>query len=339
MELRRIDHHRHAGDVGLGGDEVEELDHRLLGIEQALVHVDVDDLRAVRHLIARHVERGGVIAVGDELAELGRAGDVRALADIHEGDVGREHEGLEARQAHQRRDLRHRARRLAGDRLGDGADMVRRRAAAAADDVDEAGIGELGRASPPSPRGARRRGRIRSAGRHSDRRRRGCRRPCAISWICARISRAPSAQLRPIENGSAWRTECQKAVGVWPDSVRPERSVIVPEIMIGSVDAALGEDLLRRDDRGLGVERVEDRLDEDDLGAAVDQPPHLLGVGVAHLVEGHGAVAGIVHVRRDRQRAVRRADGAGDEAAAAVLLLRRGRAASRARRAPSRFSS
>ena len=27
-ELRGIDHHRHARDVGLGGDEVEELDHR-----------------------------------------------------------------------------------------------------------------------------------------------------------------------------------------------------------------------------------------------------------------------------------------------------------------------
>jgi hypothetical protein len=55
------------------------------------------------------------------------------------------------------------------------------------------------------------------------------------SWIWARISRAPSAQLRPMENGSAWRTECQKAVGVWPDRVRPDRSVIVPEIMTGSL--------------------------------------------------------------------------------------------------------
>ena len=45
---------------------------------------------------------------------------------------------------------------------------------------------------------------------------------------------APSAQLRPIVKGRAWRTECQKAVGVWPDSVRPERSVIVPEIITGS---------------------------------------------------------------------------------------------------------
>jgi hypothetical protein len=44
---------------------------------------------------------------------------------------------------------------------------------------------------------------------------------------------APSAQLRPIENGREWRTECQNAVGVWPERVRPERSVMVPEIMSG----------------------------------------------------------------------------------------------------------
>ena len=55
----------------------------------------------------------------------------------------------------------------------------------------------------------------------------------AISARCSRIAAAPSAQLSPIENGRAWRSECQKAVGVWPDSVRPERSVIVPEIISG----------------------------------------------------------------------------------------------------------
>jgi hypothetical protein len=49
-------------DVGLGRDEVEEGGHRLLGIEQALVHVDVDDLRAVLHLLARDGERGRIVA-------------------------------------------------------------------------------------------------------------------------------------------------------------------------------------------------------------------------------------------------------------------------------------
>ena len=121
--------------------------------------------------------------------------------------------------------------------------------------------------------------------------------------------------------GLAWRSECQKAVGVWPDSVRPERSVIVPEIITGRRNAALGEDLLAGEDRRLGVERVEDRLDQNDVGAAVDQADDLLGVGVAQLVERHGAEAGIVDVGRDRGGAVGRAERAGDEAALAVDAL------------------
>ncbi len=105
-EFRRVDHHRHARDVGLGGDQVEERHHRLLGIEQALVHVDVDDLRAVLDLVARDRERRRVVAGGDELAELGRAGDVGALADIDERNFRREREGFEAGQAQERRHLR-----------------------------------------------------------------------------------------------------------------------------------------------------------------------------------------------------------------------------------------
>ena len=69
------------------------------GVDQALVHVDVDDLGAVRDLVARDVERGGVVAGGDQLAELGRAGDVGALADIDEGNVVGQRERLQARTA------------------------------------------------------------------------------------------------------------------------------------------------------------------------------------------------------------------------------------------------
>ena len=47
---------------GSAAIRLRKVDHRLLGIEQALVHVDVDDLRAVLDLLARDVERGGVVA-------------------------------------------------------------------------------------------------------------------------------------------------------------------------------------------------------------------------------------------------------------------------------------
>ncbi|MNT69190.1 hypothetical protein D3C72_2074910 [compost metagenome] len=39
--------------------------------------------------------------------------------------------------------------------------------------------------------------------------------------------------MKPTAKGLAWRTEFQKASAVWPDRVRPERSVMVPEIQMG----------------------------------------------------------------------------------------------------------
>ena len=82
--LRAVDHHRHAGDVGLGGDQVEEGDHRLLAVEQALVHVDVDHLRAVLDLLAGHRDGFVVAAFQDQFLELRATGDVGALADVDE---------------------------------------------------------------------------------------------------------------------------------------------------------------------------------------------------------------------------------------------------------------
>jgi hypothetical protein len=83
--LRAVDHDRHPGDVGLRGDQLEEGLHGVLRIEQALVHVDVDDLRAGLDLLARDLDGGGVVALQDQLLESRRAGDVGALADIDEG--------------------------------------------------------------------------------------------------------------------------------------------------------------------------------------------------------------------------------------------------------------
>jgi hypothetical protein len=97
--LGRVEHDGHAGDVRLGGDQLEELLHRGHGVEHRLVHVDVDDLGAVLHLLAGH--RQGVVeaAFEDHPRKGARAGDVGALADVHEQRVGADVEGLQARQA------------------------------------------------------------------------------------------------------------------------------------------------------------------------------------------------------------------------------------------------
>ena len=77
--------------------------------------------------------------------------------------------------------------------------------------------------------------------------------------------------------------------------------------------ALLLEHVLDRDDAGLGVERVEDRLEQQEIGAAVDEAARLILVGGARLVEGHPAERRIVDLGRDRQRPVHRTKGAGHE--------------------------
>jgi hypothetical protein len=62
-----------------------------------------------------------------------------------------------------------------------------------------------------------------------------------------------------------------EGLGGLPDSVRPEASVMVPEIITGQRRPASLEELLDGEQRRLGVERVEHRLDQQDVGAAFGQ--------------------------------------------------------------------
>ncbi len=82
----------------------------------------------------------------------------------------------------------------------------------------------------------------------------------------------------------------------------------------------------RGDDRRLRVQRVEDRLDQQQVDAAVAQAADLLRVALDDLVERVRAVRRVVDARAERQRDVQRADRAGDEAVRAGRLARDARA-------------
>src|SRR5919202_1024226 len=141
--LRGVDHHGHTRDVRLGGDEVEEVDHRLLSLEHPFIHVDVYHLGAVLHLLLCHFQRRLIVAREDQILRPPRTGNVGALADVHEqrvrSDVGR----FEPVQAQLARDLRHLAWWVAGDGISYGLDVLRCGAAATADDVEPAVLGPL----------------------------------------------------------------------------------------------------------------------------------------------------------------------------------------------------
>jgi hypothetical protein len=91
----------------------------------------------------------------------------------------------------------------------------------------------------------------------------------------------------------------------------------------GDPERQLGDGLARRRDRGLGVERVEDRLDQEQVDTAVAQGDHLLRVSLDHVLEAHGAVGRVLDLRRERERHVQRPDGARDEAVEFVGHLAR----------------
>jgi len=61
------------------------------------IHVDVDDLGAVLDLVARHLQ-AACNRLQSPAAEFGGARDVGALADVDEGDRGRQFERLETRE-------------------------------------------------------------------------------------------------------------------------------------------------------------------------------------------------------------------------------------------------
>src|ERR1019366_4514856 len=136
LPLGGVEHEGHLRYGGLGGGEGQELLHRRLGVEHALVEVDVDDHRTGFDLLARDLERGVVIVREDELLELRGAGDVRALADVHEIRFGPDRERFEPGEAKTLRYVGDRARRDSSDGARDGGDVRGRGAAAAADDVE-----------------------------------------------------------------------------------------------------------------------------------------------------------------------------------------------------------
>ncbi|CAM2147897.1 hypothetical protein PT2222_10327 [Paraburkholderia tropica] len=201
------------------------------------------------------------------------------------------------------------------ERLRDGRDVFGRGAAAAAGDVHETGRGEL----LQEPRGVG--GQFVEAGvAHRVRQAR------------VRVARHVGvAQLREFGDIRAHERRAERAVQAERERLRVTQRI--PERLDGltrenaargvgdgardhdrQVLAGVLEQLVEREQRGLGVERVEDRLDEEQIAAAVHQRLGLLVVRAAQFLERHVARARIVDVGRDARGLRRRSDRARDEA-------------------------
>ena len=300
--LGGIEHHRHPRDVGLRGDEVEEAHHRRFGVEHALVHVDVDHLRAARDLLARHLDRRRVVACLDELAKARGAGHVGALAHVDEQRLLVDRDRLQAGETGLHRHRGNGARRAPAEPLSQHADVLRGRAAAAAEDVDQARGGvflqdlrSLFRCLVVFPEGVRQaRVRVSAHPRIRDTRQ------------LLDVRTQLTAPQRAVESH---RERAGVADGV------PERfRCLARENPPGSIgdgagdhdrhfDAALVEEGQRRVDRSLGVQRIDYGLDEEEVDATQQQRARRIEIGRRQLVERGAAVTRIVDIRGQRAHA------------------------------------
>ena len=123
----------------------------------------------------------------------------------------------------------------------------------------------------------------------------------------------------PTLSRSMCETEIQNASTVWPESVRPLWSTMVTETMTGTRCPEASKYSSMAKERGLGVERVENRFEQQQVGAAFDQAARLLVVDFAQFVEGDAARGGAVHILRHRGGAVGRPHRSGDEAVLAGM--------------------
>ena len=313
LPFRRVDHHRHTGDFGLRGHEVQKVAHGLRPVDQAVVHADVDELCSGVDLCAGHGERFVVVAFADETGELRRAGHVGALADVDEVGLGDDAQRFETAQDRDMVRCGETPRRVVARDLRKFEDMFGGGAATAADDVDQPAPHVLGAVGGEHRRrlvvaahdvrkagvGVRRDARLGHGGQ-----------PFQIGeQLLGAVGAVESDRKRPCMG--------YRSVEGLDGLSRKGASRCVGE-RAGDhhrrADAACAALVVDGGQRGLGVERVEDRFDKQQVGAPVQQSPHLLAVGGAHLGERDVARGGIVDVRRHRERAVGGADRAGDEA-------------------------
>src|SRR5690606_37793185 len=313
VPLGGVDHDRHPGDIRLAGDKIEEGHHGLLRIQHALVHVDVDHLGAGLDLLQGDLQRFGVVVLADQAGELGAAGNVGALTDVDEQRAAVDGERLQAGQPAGLGDIGDLPRRVAAHRVGNGLDVGRRGAAAAADDIQEAGGGEFA-----------------DDLRHVFRR---------LVIFTEGVGQAGVGVGGYIGIGLAGQLFQVGAQFLWPqgavqaDGNRLGVAYRVPEGLSGlagqgtaggigngardhdrQLDTQLFEHPLHGENGRLGVEGVEDGLDQDQVGAALDQAAGGFAVVFHQCIEGDIAVAGIVHVRRQRAGATGRPEYPGNEA-------------------------
>ena len=311
LPLGGVDHHRNAADVRLGCDQLGKPVHRGDAVDHALVHVDVDDLRTDLDLLQRDGQRGVVVPGFDQVAEPRGAGDVGALTDVDEQGIVGDVERLQAREPGGDGNARHFSRWHALDDLRNLGDVRRRSSTTTADQVDQAGLGELGEVAGLALRGlvVFTEG-VGQAG-------------VGIAGDEGVGDPREFGDVGPHLGSTQGAVEADRDRTGMPDRVPERFGDLTGQRSPGGIGngarddhrppaTAFLEQCLDGEHRRLGIQRIEDRLDDQQIGATIDQAVGSFEVGGHQLVVGDVASTGVVDVRRDRRGPRRRPDCTGD---------------------------
>ena len=313
--LGGVHHEGSLRDLRFAAKQLEEARHGCDAINHPFVHADVDDVGPVLDLLAGDGDGLVVFPFLDQLRELRRTGDVRALANHHElADLlcerlrAGETQRLGCNGGCARRNAtepfgagflgREVARMPAFECLRDGSDVLGCVAAAAAGDVDESALRKLAEETAHVLRlqieaGCRKRigqtsVRIAGDGGVGLRREFGEKRPHQV-----RAERTVQADRQ--------RLHVFHRVPIRLNGLRRDHRLATASD--GGRNRDRKNDLIRvehfldRHESRLGVERIEDGLHQQEVRAACNQCADLLDVGRLHLVERANAEARIVRIR------------------------------------------
>ena len=126
------------------------------------------------------------------------------------------------------------------------------------------------------------------------------------------MSSGPVEQFSPMTSAREPSSVASTAEMSVPRSILPPCGSSETETWIGSCVPALLERLARAEDGGFDLEDVLRGLDDEQVGAALDQPARLLGEDLHELAEADLAERGVFGGRQE----ARRSDRARDEACA-----------------------
>ncbi len=140
--FRRIDHNWNATNIWFRRDQIQKTDHCFFRIDQAFVHIDVDDVCAIFDLLASNRQRLIKIAFANQPREFCRACNVCTLANHHKTSRLIYMQRLETSENCVIDFFDRFTRRKRFHRIGDRANVFRRSSATSAIDIRQFILGK-----------------------------------------------------------------------------------------------------------------------------------------------------------------------------------------------------